>query len=124
MGVRAYNRGTKLVGRQISLLTMGVANQLDAKAALWERVLLDGGIMTFHCADGAVLTAGPNRTATGTGPAFSCYRESGSPQWRGSWFGGARAVALRIVQHAGRLSPVAVVCSGTPTNQGVHGPLY
>lgn len=80
----------------------------EAKAQLWESLLERGAILTFEGAGGAVITAGPNHTATGTGPAFSLYREQGDTKWRGSWEGSAWGIALRIVDHVGRKAPIKI----------------
>jgi hypothetical protein len=109
VGVAAYNRGSRNISRQAEAELAAVQNNQDAKARLWRALLERGCILTFEGAQGAVVTAGPNRTATGTGPAFSLYRDGGAQRWRGAWFGSAWATALLIVEHAGRKRPVRIV---------------
>lgn len=94
---------------EITKEALAAARTNEARAVLWEKALNAGLILTFRTNDGAVLTAGPNHTATGTGPAFSVYREQGEYRWRGAWEGDAYQMAHRIVSHVGRKSPVRVV---------------
>ena len=109
MGVAAYNRGTRLLAQQIDRITQATVRSNEARALLWRDLLQEGLIMFFRAPGGAVITVGPNKTATGDGPRFALYRDGGDRRFRGASFCTTPwAMAMEIIDNVGRARPYRV----------------
>lgn len=106
MGIRAYNRGSRLLADEATRLIEASQATNDARARLWRDLLQMGAILHFRCPNGETVTAGPHVVAVGPA-SFSAYRD-GTSRWCGFHIGSAWGVALFILEHVGRARPFRV----------------
>lgn len=79
-------------------------NTNTAKAAWWRDLMTEGHILTFRACCGRIVTAGRYQMATGYNPGFALLGLPGGKEYHDNAWG----VALRIVEHCGRVKPLMI----------------
>jgi len=104
MGAGAEKRWRQLLEREGEERERERVNTNVAKAQWWRDLMNQGHILTFRACCGKIITAGRYQVATGYCSGFALLGLPNAKEYHDNAWG----IALRIVEHCGRVMPVMI----------------